>query len=139
MSWDGYLDSLQGYAGGPAHCERGAILGLDGSLWTSTNTAKGLRVSAAEAQQIARVFKSKDFTQMQAGGIMCEGQKFQFLREDQDDGFPYVCGKKKGAGSITIQATKSAIVVGLCPESGQQGNLNKGVSQISKYLVSTGY
>ena len=70
-----------------------------------------------------------------AGGVWAEGVKFQFLREE--DG-KLVIAKKKDFGAVTLQASKTAIVIGHCPEGGQQGNLNKGVSVIAEYLESLG-
>ena len=67
------------------------------------------------------------------GGIHCEGIKYQFLREE--DG-KIVYGKKKGNGAISMQSSKTAIVIAHCPEGGQQGNMNKGVGVIAEYLES---
>lgn len=88
-----------------------------------------------EGPNVARCFKSKDFTTFQANGVRAEGEKYQFLREE--DG-KIVFAKKKGNGAITLQASKTAIVIGHCPEGGQQGNLNKGVAVIAEYLESLG-
>lgn len=66
-------------------------------------------------------------------GVFCEGNKYQFLREEEKKTM-YV--KKKGQGAITLQASKTAIVIGHCPEGSQQGNLNKGVAVIADYLES---
>ena len=66
-----------------------------------------------------------------SGGIWAEGQKYQFLREE--DG-KVVYGKKKGVGAITLQASKTAIVIAHTPEGCQQGNCNKGVGVIADYL-----
>ena len=68
-----------------------------------------------------------------SSGIYAEGEKYQFLREE--DG-KLVLAKKKGLGAITFQSSKTAIVIGHCPEGGQQGCTNKGVSVIAEYLES---
>ena len=86
-----------------------------------------------EAATIARVFKSKDFTPFMASGFRAESQKYQFLREE--DG-KIVYGKAKGFGAITLQASKTAIVIAHTPEGSQQGNANKGVGVIAEYLES---
>lgn len=70
-----------------------------------------------------------------ASGIYAEGTKYQFLREEEGK---VVFAKKKEHGAITLQASKSALVLGHCPEGGQQGNLNKGVAVIAEYLESLG-
>ena len=70
-----------------------------------------------------------------ASGVHAEGTKYQFLREEEGK---IVFAKKKDFGAITLQASKTAIVIGHCPEGGQQGNTNKGVAVIAEYLESLG-
>lgn len=88
-----------------------------------------------EGPNIAKCLKSKDFTAFQAGGIHVEGVKYQFLR--QEDG-KLVLAKKKEHGAITMQASKTAIVIAHTSEGCQQGNSNKGVAVIADYLESLG-
>lgn len=137
MSWDSYIDNLVAYcrdATGDCHCDKACIIGLDGGAkWTSDTHAKAFKLTAQEGTAIAAAFKSKNFSTFQASGVMAEGQKYQFLRDE--DG-KMVFAKKKALGAITLQATKTAIVVGHCPEGKQQGNLNKGVASIAEYLES---
>ena len=68
-------------------------------------------------------------------GVRAATVKYQFLREEDKK---VVYAKKKGEGAITMQASKTAIVIGHCPEGSQQGNLNKGVAVIAEYLESLG-
>jgi profilin len=68
-----------------------------------------------------------------ASGIVAEGIKYQFLRVEDEK---IVFGKKKDNGAITLQASKTAIVIGHCKEGCQQGNVNKGVGVIAEYLES---
>ena len=70
-----------------------------------------------------------------SSGVRAAGEKYQFLREE--DG-KVVYAKKKGSGAITLQASKTAIVIAHCPEGSQQGNLNKAVAVIAEYLESLG-
>ena len=70
-----------------------------------------------------------------AGGVHAEGVKYNFLREE--DG-KLVLAKKKEVGAISLQASKTAIVIAHCPEGSQQGNVNKGVAVIAEYLESLG-
>ena len=70
-----------------------------------------------------------------SSGVWAEGIKYQFLREE--DG-KLVLAKKKDHGAISLQASKTAIVIGHCTEGGQQGNVNKGVGVIADYLESLG-
>ena len=91
------------------------------------------QLQGQEGANIARCFKGKDFTTFMAGGVFAEGVKYQFLREE--DG-KVVFGKKKDHGAITLQASKTAIVIAHCAEGMQQGNVNKGVAVIAEYLES---
>lgn len=92
-----------------------------------------VQLSPAEAATIARCFKGRDFTSFMSGGVRAEETKYQFLRVEDDK---VVYGKKKGAGAITLQASKTAIVIAHCPEGCQQGNCNKGTGVIADYLES---
>ncbi len=68
-----------------------------------------------------------------SGGVFAEGNKYNFLREEEKK---IVYAKKKAMGAITLQASKTAIVIAHCPEGGQQGNTNKAVGVIAEYLES---
>lgn len=132
MSWDSYIDNLIGQAESP-NCDRACIIGKDGSKWTTDVHGSALKLTAKEAADIGRSFKSGDFTPFMASGIYCEGEKYQFLREEEGK---LVLAKKKGLGALTLQCSKTAIVIGHCPEGGQQGKTNKGVAVIADYLES---
>ena len=93
------------------------------------------QLQGQEGPNIARCFKSKDFSAFMTSGVRCAGEKYQFLREE--DG-KVVYGKKKGMGALTMQASKTAIVLAHCMEGSQQGNVNKGVAVIAEYLESLG-
>ena len=94
-----------------------------------------LQLEGAEGANIARCFKSKDFTAFMTSGVTAEGLKYQFLREEDHK---IVYAKRKGSGAITCQSSKTAIVIAHCPEGSQQGNTNKGVGVIADYLESLG-
>lgn len=66
-----------------------------------------------------------------AGGVVLEGIKYSFLREEDRE---VVYAKRKDHGSLTLQASKTAIVIAHCPEGSQAGNCNKAVSTIAEYL-----
>ena len=93
------------------------------------------QLTPQEGANIAKCFKGKDFSAFMAGGIHAEGTKYQFLRVEDDK---LVLGKKKDFGAITMQASKTAIVIGHSAEGCQQGNTNKGVAVIAEYLESLG-
>lgn len=137
MSWDSYIDNLIAQtkdSSGTAHADAACIIGIDGgALWTTTSHPNALKILPQESVNIAGCFKLKDFTKFMAGGILVEGVKYQFLREEDQK---IVFGKKKGSGAITLQASKTAIVIAHCQEGCQQGNVNKGVGVIAEYLES---
>jgi len=138
MSWDSYIDNLVAQtkdAGGNAHADKACIIGQDGSKWTTDGHANALKITAQEAGKIGAAFKAKDFSTFMAGGVYVAGQKYQFLREE--DG-KLVLAKSKGQGAITLQISKTAVVIGHTAEGSQQGNVNKGVSVIADYLESLG-
>lgn len=138
MSWDSYIDNLvaqsKDQAGNP-HADQACIIGQDGSKWTSDGHANALKVSAEEAVKIGRVFKDKDFSAFMSNGVWVAGTKYQFLREE--DG-KLVLAKCKGMGAVTLQSSKTAVVIGHTAEGSQQGNVNKGVGVIADYLESLG-
>lgn len=132
MSWDGYIDNL--IARGAGNIDRASIIGLNGGgKWT---TKLEVKLTADEAAKIAQAFNTKDFSSFQANGVMIEGQKYQFLSQ-QDNKIMYA--KKKDFGSVTFQCSKQAIVVGHTPEGKAQGSAAVAVSAIAEYLESLNY
>jgi len=136
MSWDSYIDNLLGHTGG--HGDKACIIGKDGSQWTTSANPKNINLSAAEAATIASTMKggekTGEYSTFQASGIHAEGVKYQFLRGDEN----LALGKKKDLGAITLQCSKTAIVIGHTKEGGSQGSVNKGVAVIAEYLDSLG-
>ncbi len=138
MSWDSYLDNLVAQSkdgSGTCHIDKACIIGKDGSKWTTDGHPCALKLTPKEAQDIGGSLNKKNFTTLQANGIRCEGTKYQFLREIDDK---CVLGKKKEQGAVSIQGSKTAVVIGHCPEGCQQGNANKAVATIAEYLESLG-
>jgi len=137
MSWDSYIDNLIQHsadANGTKHADRACIIGIDGgAAWTTATNPSGLQLNPQEAANIARAFKSKDFSTFMANGIHAEGKKYQFLRVQDDK---LVLAKKKGEGALTLQCSKTAIVLAHTGEGQQQGNVNKAVGTIADYLES---
>ena len=132
-SWNSYIDNL--IAMSPA-CDRGCIIGLDGGeKWTSDSHPNALKITPTEGATIARAFKAKDFSTFRSNGIVVAGIKYHFLRVEDDK---VVFGKKKGYGAITLQSSKTAIVIGHTKEGGQQGDTNQAVDFIAGYFESLG-
>jgi len=139
MSWDGYLDNIiqrTKTSAGDFNSDKACIIGLNGAKWTSDALANALKVSQDEAMRVGAAFSKKDFSSFQAQGIVLEGNKYQFLRVEDDK---VVLGKKKDFGSVTLQSTKQAIIIAHTPEGKQQGSSNMAVGAIADYLESIGY
>ena len=136
MSWDSYIDNLVDHAKdstGTYHCDKACIIGLNGGApWTSATHANALQLQGSEGADIATCFKSGDFQPMKAGGIHVEGVKYFFDREEESK----VAMGKMIDGKITLQKSKTAIVIARTPKGQQQGNTNKAVAIIAEYLES---
>lgn len=138
MSWDSYIDNLIAQskdATGAPHVDKVCIIGLDGGgMWTSLNHPNAFKLRRNEAEYIARCFKSKDFRPFTTNdGVHAEDVDYLFLREIDGN---TVYAKNKGYGSVTLQSSKTAVVIAHCPEGSQQGNCNKAVCVIAEYLES---
>jgi profilin len=96
---------------------------------------QGMKLTPQEGQAISQCFKNRDFSAFMAGGIHAEGKKYQFLREEEGK---VVLGKRKDMGAVTLQASKTAIIIGHTAEGCQQGNVNKAVAYIADYLEGSG-
>ncbi|XP_065841860.1 profilin-like [Oscarella lobularis] len=108
--------------------DKACIIGPDGGAkWTTDGHAFAFKISAAEAADVAKAFKSKDFTSFMAGGVHLAGTKYQFLREEDKK---VVLARKNQHGSVTLQSSKTAIVIAHCPEGGQHANCDKVVAKL---------
>jgi len=130
MSWNSYLDNMAGQC--QANMDTGAIIGHNGASWTDSSSDKHLAITEQECVTIGSAMKSRQLEVFQTSGVKIAGVKYQFLRE-QDDG-KIVMAKKKGEGAITMQSTKTAVVIAHVEEGKQHGPVNKGVAIIAEYL-----
>ena len=131
MSWNEYVKNLQCRCKFADKC---CIIGLDGSIWT-TSEDNVIDITSAEAASIAHIMNCQDYSQFQANGITIGGVKYTFLRSNDKA----VYGKKCGSGGISLQATNKAIVISHCIEGGQQGKVNDAVYKVAEYLEQNGY
>jgi len=136
MSWNAYIDSICDNTVDPTtgtkHCDKAAIIGMNGSMWTTCEHTKAMKPEQAEITKIVNAIQSGDNSPLQAGGIIVEGVKYQFLRADPSE--KLIMGKKKDHGAITIQGTKTAVVIGHTQEGCQQGFTNDGIQKVVDYL-----
>lgn len=122
-------------AAGTCHMDKGCIIGADGAPWTTDAHPNAFKLSDEERKTIAAEVALGPNNNFGATGIRAGGVKYQFLRCDDKT----VYGKKKDHGAITMQSSKSAIVIGHTLEGAQQGNTNKAVNVIAEYLESLGF
>lgn len=133
QDWNYYIDNL--IAVSEDNADKVAIFDLEnGSSWISYNHPGALRLSPHESNKIAQALRNEDFSSFRDNGIIVDGVKYFFLGEDGN----VVWGKKKNEGAITIQKSKTAVVVAHTKEGSQQGSTNKAVQQVADYLVSIG-
>ena len=136
MSWDSYIDNMMGHANlnGTCQIDKACIIGTNGAQWTTDAHPNAFRLSDDERKKIASEVALGANSNFGATGIRAGGVKYQFLR--YEDGV--VLGKKKDEGAITMQTSKTAIVIAHTIEGGQQGSTNKAVGVIAEYLTSLG-
>ena len=139
MSWDSYIDTMVAYSqkGEGFHLDTGCIIGTNGAKWTTDGHPKALKITPEQAVTVATAFSSKKFDDFYTTGLTIEGVKYNFLRADEGE-YTTLNAKKKDFGAIYAQNTKSAIVIGHCPEGQQAGQCATAVGKICDYLTSVG-
>lgn len=121
---------------GEENIDKGVIIGKDGGApWTSPSHPNAFRISSTESDKIAVCFKRKEFKECFASGVVIEGVKYQFLKENDGE---IVYAQMIGQGSVTLQSSKTAIVIAHCPDGREQDMANKAVDFIVTYLKSLG-
>lgn len=137
MSWDSHIDSLLHLSkddSGSAQADGVCIIRIEtGEKLTSEGHPNAFKLSNDEAANIAKCFKAKDFSRFVACGVRAEGYKYTYvrLREENDR---LVLGKSKGQGAVTLQTSKTAIVVAHTKEGGDRSVTNKAVADIVEKL-----
>lgn len=126
MSWDSYIkDQLLA----TTFCQKGAICGLDGSVWA---VSEGWGVQAAEAKTLAGAFK--DQTILQSKGVVIAGEKYMFIGGNED-----VLRGKKGTAGVHINKTSQAMIIGYYEQPVQPGQCATTVEALGDYLKSVNY
>ena len=131
MSRNDYIDNLIAQSkgsSGEANIDKACIIGLEkGNMWTTQENPHVLRLTPEEGMIIAECFRKKDFTGFSTD-IRVENKGYIFLRD--------IDNKMVLARRITMQASKSAVVIARTREGGQQGITNIAVAKIAYYLES---
>ena len=126
MSWDSYV-SDQLLASG--NCQKGAICGLDGSVWA---VSAGWDVQGQEAKDLANAYK--DPTLLHQKGVVVAKEKYMFLSATED-----IIRGKKGPNGVHIVKTNMAIIIGYYADPVQPGQCATTVEALGDYLKSTNY
>ncbi|KAF9146812.1 profilin, required for normal timing of actin polymerization in response to thermal stress [Mortierella sp. GBA39] len=126
MSWQAYVDNNLVATGKVA---KGAIFGLDGSLWA---TSADFSVSTDEAKKLIAAFK--DVSDIAANGLHLTGTKFVFLRNPEDSIYA-----RNGATGITAVKTTQCVLIGYYADGQQAGDCNTVVEGLGTYLRGVGY
>lgn len=130
--WDQYVDSI--ITNSKGNCDKAGLIGLGGGEpWTTAHNGAGISLQGSEGATIANCMAKKDYSSFQMNGVFAEGKKYRFLRDEDDK---LVLAKLKEHGALTIQRTKTAVILAHTKEGAQQGEVNKQVAAIADYLES---
>jgi hypothetical protein len=113
------------------------IIGLgNASRWTNNDHSNNYNIEQSEAQTFSDVMNHEKMQvqNMQANGIYLKGQKYRFVRYDDEDGI--ILGKLKDYGAVSIQKSTTAIVMAHTKEGAAQGTTNEGLKKVVEYLKS---
>lgn len=128
--WNTYIEPILTHSKGS--CDRAALVGLDGSMWTSLDHAAALKLTQSEAAALAKAVKN-EHNEQAMDQLTFEGVRYVFVRSIQDNMFVAV---KKDHGGITFRKTEQAIVVAHTIDGGFQGDTNLAVESMGQYLSS---
>jgi hypothetical protein len=133
QSWDTVIDTILKDSKG--NCDRVAMIGLDGTMWTSQSRYSALKLTHDEASNLASAVSSDAVTTFATKGISIEGIRYIYLSNINGEMF---FGKLKGFGGITLGKTTQAIFVAHTPELGDHGTTNLAVRKAAQYYSSMG-
>ncbi|KAK3838653.1 MAG: putative profilin [Linnemannia elongata] len=126
MSWQAYVDTN---LVGTGKVAKGAIFGLDGSVWA---TSSDFSISGEEAKKLIAAFG--DVSDIAANGLHLGGIKYVFLRNPENSIYA-----RHGATGITAVKTNQCVLVGFYNEHQQGGDCNTVVEGLATYLIGVGY
>ena len=133
MSWQDYIDGPNGLiAKGNNNIVNAGIFGINGATWAQSGLEK---LTHAELLELAKLFDDPSTAHMN-GFNLC-GRQYALLRAD--DAIIHARGKCGETNPLTVQKTKSAMVIGIGKTDGIPGQVSLAVSTISEHLVNYGY
>merc|ERR1712126_282205 len=120
--WNKYIKNIITTSGGS--CDNVSLIGLkDGAFWSDPNHANAVRLTSLEAKTIAVAMDTGDDTSFHFDGVFIGETRYQFIKRFENTIF----AKRMGIGSITIQKSKTCVVIAHTSEGKQQGSTNKAV------------
>ncbi len=135
LDWDYQLDIIREDSKdstGAINAHKISIVSLnDGEILTSIDQNHTFKISQEEANIISNVFKIKDFDTFIKDGINIENINYKFINSPNDE---MVFGKKEDLGTLTIQKTKTKIIIGFTQDGYQQSGTNKALKNIARYF-----
>ena len=133
MSWQDYITGPNGLiAKGNENIQHAGIFGLNGAAWAQSGLDQ---LTHAELLELAKLFDDPSTGHMN-GFNLC-GKQYALLRAD--DATIHARGKCGETNPLTVQKTKSAMVIGMGKIDGIPGQVSLAVSSISEHLVNYGY
>ena len=135
-SWNYVLQRLIGRCIGSG-CDKGAIIGLDGELWTPPIQDFVLRLTDDQIRSIASGMNN--FKDYYTGDkvIRVGGKIYKVIRKNDVKGI--VKGKLDGDGYIIMQKTKTAVIMAHAIEGSILANTDEAVDYVAQYLKRYGY
>lgn len=134
-SWPEYVDEyLMVELAGGRKLASGAILGLDGGIWASSEAFPEL--SNEETDVLLQAYDNPDI--LQSKGLRLNGQKYVAI---QGVSGSVVRGRgfEVKTSGFTAKRCEQCIVVGFFGEGVQPGECSKIVEDFADYLIELGY
>ncbi|KAH7439700.1 hypothetical protein KP509_04G073200 [Ceratopteris richardii] len=132
MSWQTYVDDhLLCLLPSGNTLTSAAIVGLDGSVWASSE--KFPAISAKEIDDIIKAFE--DSSTIAQKGLFIGGTKYFVVQGEEG----VVIRGKKGPGGVTIKKTGFSLIFGIYDEPVAPPECNTIVEKLGDYLIEQGY
>jgi len=131
--WDAYINTLL-----ESHptIRRGAIIGLDASIWARSEGENQFKASAAELATLLKGFE--DTHTLPQSGADLEGVHYVVPRVEEK----LIFGKK-GSGGFFAAKTEKAVIIAVYEETGSTSTappqVRTATERLATYLVELGY
>ena len=137
--WDAEIDSFVDKL--RPNADKACIVGLDGTMWTTGDHEKNLKLSPVEAGNIAAIVKEDDKSLERRGFVKVEGVIYDYV-EIVDTDNKTILFKKNRSGWITLTKTEKAVLVVHAVEDVHWGmieNVVSNVEEVADHIEHLGY